>query len=133
MRKLISVFSLFLVVVMGANSQQITGLVKDPQGKGLEKATVSSLRGKDSSVVKLVVTSENGKYLVQAPQAGSYLVNASFVGFTPAYSQRFDLGVDAVSVPDIVISKATGALSDVTVTAKRPMVEVRADKTILNV
>src|SRR5687767_2243363 len=130
MRKLITVFTLFFSAIIGANAQQITGVVKDAQGKGLEKATVSLLRGKDSSVVKLVVTGENGKYMVQAPQAGTYLVNASFVGFAPVYSQRFEIGTDAVNVPDLAISKTTGSLSDVTVTAKRPMVEVRADKTI---
>lgn len=37
---------------------------KDPQGKGLDKTTVSLLKAKDSSVVKLVVTSDKGRYTV---------------------------------------------------------------------
>lgn len=133
MRKLATVFAGFLLTAATVQAQQVSGVVKDQQGKGLDKSTISLLRAKDSSVVKLVVTADNGRYSVNAPQAGSYLVSASYVGFTTAYSKVFELSGSGITVPDITISKATGNLTDVTVTAKKPMVEVKADKTILNV
>lgn len=108
-------------------------MVKDQQGKGLAKSTVSLLKAKDSSVVKLVVTGEDGRYAVTPAENGRYLVSASFVGFATAYSAPFEVSGSGYSVPDLSISKSTGTLQDVTVSAKKPIVEVRADKTILNV
>ena len=133
MRKLVMIFTGLVLVAATVQAQQITGVVKDPQGKGLDKTTVSLLKAKDSSVVKLVVTSDKGRYTVSAPQAGSYLVSASYVGFQTAYSQPFELSGSGITIPDITISKAKGDLKEVTVTAKKQMIEVKADKTILNV
>ncbi len=52
MRKLF-VF-LLLTTLFGSvvSAQKISGVVKDQQGKGLDKSTVSLLKAKDSSMVK---------------------------------------------------------------------------------
>lgn len=134
MRKLVSFSAFFLVLVNMAVAQQVTGVVKDQQGKGLAKATISLLKAKDSSVVKLVVTGENGLFSVTTGQPGNYLISASYVGYVPVYSQVFELsGSGSVNLPGLTIAKAKGDLKDVTITAKKPIIEVRADKTILNV
>ncbi len=132
MRKLVSVFSVFMLMAATVNAQQVSGLVKDQQGKGLEKSTVSLLKAKDSSIVKLVVTGTDGRYAVIAGP-GTYLVSASFVGYAPVYSNQFEVAGAGVTVPDMTIAKSTGNLKEVVVTAQKPLVEVRADKTILNV
>lgn len=133
MRKLVSIFAVFMLITASVKAQQISGFVKDEQGKGLEKSTVSLLKAKDSSLVKLVVTSADGRYSVNASEPGSYLVTASFVGFAPVFSKVFEVSGAGATVPDMTITKSISKLADVTVTAKKPMVEVRADKTILNV
>ncbi len=133
MRKLVTIFTGFILMVATVQAQQISGVVKDQQGKGIEKSTVSLLRVKDSSVVKLVVTGDNGRYTVTA-QPGSYLVSASYVGYTPSYSKVFELsGSGSMNVPDMTIAKSKGDLKEVIVTSKKPIIEVRNDKTILNV
>jgi|CXWL01.1.fsa_nt_gi hypothetical protein len=133
MRKLVAIFAGFMLTGATVQAQKVSGVVKDPQGKGLEKSTVSLLRAKDSSVVKLVVTGDNGHFSVNATQPGRYLVSASYVGYATAYSQPFELSGSEMSLPDLPIAKATGSLQDVTVTSKKPIIEVRADKTILNI
>ena len=133
MRKLVSIFAGFMLMAAGVQAQQITGVVKDLQGKGLEKSTVSLLNAKDSSVVKLGVTGDSGKFSISAGKDGQYLVSGSHVGYATVYSQPFELSGSGVTVPDLIISKATGDLKGITVTSKKPMVEVKADKTILNV
>jgi hypothetical protein len=133
MRKLVAIFAAILLVATSAIAQQVSGVVKDQQGKGLEKSTVSLLKAKDSSVVKLVATGENGRYSISPVEPGRYLVSATFVGFAPVYSTVFELSGSGMNVPDLTVSKTTGNLQEVMVTAKKPIVEVRADKTILNV
>lgn len=134
MRKLVLLLAGFALMSSLADAQQLKGIVKDGQGKGIEKATVSLLRVKDSVVIKLAVTANDGKYSLTAPGSGTYLVSASHVGYTPVYSAPVEVsGSGQVAVPDLLIDKATGNLGGVTVTAKKPMVEVKADKTVLNV
>ena len=133
MRKLVTVFAGFLLISASVQAQLITGVVKDQQGKGLEISTISLLKAKDSSLVKLVLTSDNGSYSVTATQTGNYLVSASHIGYATVYSKIFELTGAGISLPDLTISKVNGNLREVTVTAKKPIIEVNADKTILNV
>ena len=133
MRRLTTFFAGILMMGATVQAQEVSGVIKDQQGKGLDKTTISLLKAKDSSVVKLGVTTESGRYSINAGQSGRYLVSASHVGYQKAYSQVFELSGSGLSLPDLTISKSTGNLQEVTVTSKKPMIEVNADKTILNV
>lgn len=133
MRKLVTIFTGLLLMAASVQAQQITGTVKNEKGKELEKATVSLLKAQDSSVVKLVATGDNGVYSFNTIQPGRYLVNTSYVGYVQAYSEVFEFTGSKVTVPAITISKPSGDLAGVVITAKKPIIEVRADKMILNV
>src|SRR5258705_6294895 len=134
MRKLISLFVSACFLILTANAQKVSGVIKDQQGKGLDKSTVSLLRAKDSSVIKLSVTTDAGHYSIIAPQPGSYLVSASHVGYVPLYSKALELsGSVDITLADLSMARLTAELKGVTVTATKQMVEVKADKTILNV
>lgn len=117
-----------------SKAQQITGTVKDEQGKGVEKATISLLLKKDSSVVKLSVSGTAGKYSFSSIPEGEYFVSTSFVGYVPMRSPLFKVSANEnVTVPDILLERATSSMAGVTITSKKPLVEVKADKTVLNV
>ena len=134
MRKIVSVFVSMILFVSIINAQKISGVVKDQQGKGLGKSTISLLKAKDSSIVKLDVTSDNGKFVLTSNKKGHFLVGISHVGYVPQYSKVFELsGSDDVNLPDIQLSKVVGELKEVVINNKKPIVEVRADKMILNV
>lgn len=115
-------------------AQKISGTVKDDQGKNLEKTTVSLLRAKDSSVVKFGATDKTGVYTFIASGPGTFIVKITHVGYQPVFSKSFDAvaGSD-VSVPSLTMMKMAETLSGVSVSSKKPMVEVKADRTILNV
>ncbi len=132
MRKLIVLALTFSLLAFSSQAQKISGSVKDDQGKGLDKTTVSLLRAADSSVIKLAVTADNGAYSFSA-DAGKYLVSVSHVGYTPAYSSVIEVGANNVAIPDLKLAKLSQELAGVVVTSQKPIVEVKADKTILNV
>jgi iron complex outermembrane receptor protein len=131
MRKQLALLSAAILMISAVSAQKISGIVKDQQGKGLDKTTVSLLRAKDSSMVKLSVTDNTGKFSFETT-AGQYLISTSHVGYLPQYSRVFDLSAD-VTLDDQTMMKSEGALEGVTVSSKKPMVEVKADKMILNV
>lgn len=131
MRKL-AVLIVSLSMVAAAQAQKISGIVKDEKGKGLEKTTVSLLRAKDSSVIKLAVTNNDGFFSFQSA-AGNYLLSTSHIGYTNSYSKVFEVAGGDITLPEIGMSKVSAEMKGVTITTQKPIVEVKADKTILNV
>ncbi len=132
MRKL-HLLAVALLASLAPFAQNITGIIKDDGGKPVNGATVSLLLPKDSSVIKLAVTKEDGRFRFSDFKKGDYLLSASYVGFVPTYTSGFSVDGADVAIPPISLTKATGELKGVTVTARKPIVEVKADKTILNV
>ena len=133
MRK-ITMLTVSLILIVSAFAQQVTGNVNDQQGKALSNSTVSLLNAKDSSVVKLEASNTNGAYKFSGIKAGRYLIGITHIGYQPVYSAPFEFsGSGDISVPALQVAKMTGNLKEVVVNSKKPMVEVKADKTILNV
>ena len=106
-------------------AQQINGLAKDDNGTALAGATISLIKATDSSVIKLAVTKPDGTYGFSGIREGNYKVLASYVGYKPAFSPTFSLGGPDVTVPEFKLSKIAGNMNNVTVTANKPIVEVK--------
>jgi hypothetical protein len=129
---------LLLLLLLTATSvfsqaQQVNGLTKDESGAPLNGATASLIKANDSSTIKLAVTKANGSYIFPGIKEGNYKVRVTYIGYKPAFSPSFSFSSSDVTVPELKLSKISGNLSNVTVTSQKPMVEVKADKTILNV
>jgi hypothetical protein len=123
---------LFIVISFASNAQEIVGIAKDTDGKPLNGATVSLLKDTGRAILKYTVT-KDGSYSFEDMKPGKYRVSATHVGFTPAISPVFNYDGQKASVPDLKLAKASAQMANVTVSASRPIVEVKADKTVLNV
>jgi iron complex outermembrane receptor protein len=115
-------------------AQEINGIVRDDQGKLLADASVILKKGKDSALVKISLSDNNGQYIFSSIPAGSYFITASHVACQPSNSAVFTIaGTGAIRVPPLELSRASRELQQAQVTAIRPLVEVRPDKIVLNV
>lgn len=115
-------------------AQQITGTVKDANGKPVGSANVALLKAPDSAIVKLAVSDQSGVYRFAGIKEGKYMTSITYVGYQTVYSAPFDVaGNGTLALPEVSLTKLTGNLKNVVVTAKKPMIEVKADKTIVNV
>ena len=121
-----------LSISFASRAQQLTGLAKDADGKNLNGVTVSLLRDTGKAILKYTVT-KNGVYGFDNVTSGKYRISASHIGFAPAVTQVFEFNGEKATAPELKLAKASGQMSAVTVTAARPIVEVKADKTILNI
>lgn len=120
--------------VMAQTTGKITGKVVDANNKSLQSATVSLLQTKDSSLVKAAVSNADGAFELVAPMPGSFMISVSLVGFDTKYTDSFAVQKnEKYPVKEIQLQKATGKLQAVTVVAKKPMIEIHADKTVFNV
>lgn len=114
-------------------AQKISGIVKDENGKEKRSVTVTLVRSNDSSAVKFTATKDDGSYAFENIPAGIYKVNVSHVGYAPGFSGELNFANANVTIPAISLQKASASLAAVTVTSKKPIVEVRADKMIVNI
>src|SRR5579863_168287 len=113
---------------------RITGDIIDNKGEALEAVTVTLLHSGDSARIKETVTSKGGHFFFSDVADGKYLIVASFVGYSRQYSPPVEiLGQNSRKLPPIVLTAASTSLTAVAVVAKRPPIETKADRTIINV
>jgi iron complex outermembrane recepter protein len=125
---------LFLSSAFAQNAGKIAGNILQ-NGKPAERATVSLHRVKDSATIKFSVVNKEGAYAFENIADGKYRVGVTAVGYQKSFSNAFELSPSAqtIQVPDILLKQDAKALSGVTVTAKRPLIENKIDRTIVNV
>lgn len=112
----------------------VTGSVKDHTAKGLSAVTVSLLAAKDSSLVKADITDANGQFQIVSASSGRFLLSYSILGYEKKFSERFDLqDGQTFQAATVALELAVKKLQDVTVTSRKPMIEIKADKTVFNV
>ena len=136
MKRSILSLCLFLLLTgaMAQNAGKISGTIVKTE-KPAEGATISLLRAKDSATVKLSAANKEGAFVFENIAYGKYLISVTAVGSKKAWSSPIELSSSASSVqlPTINLVALSKDLGDVTVTAKRPLIEQKIDRTILNV
>ena len=136
MKRSILSLCLFLLLTgaMAQNAGKISGTIVKTE-KPAEGATISLLRAKDSATVKLSAANKEGAFVFENIAYGKYLISVTAVGSKKAWSSPIELSSSAstVQLPTINLVAVSKDLGDVTVTAKRPLIEQKIDRTILNV
>jgi hypothetical protein len=101
----------------------------------VEAATVSLLKAKDSSLVKVGVTDKSGTFEIEKSAEGKFLISISAVGYAIFYSEIFSLSAaqSVYTIKSIALVATSKGLKDVVVTNKKPLIEQKLDRTILNV
>jgi iron complex outermembrane recepter protein len=136
MRKRLTILAVLFFAVAGAFAQttgKISGAVNDESGKALAAATVSLLKAKDSALVKLAVTDKSGRYDFINVKEGKYLLSFTSVGFGKQYSSSLTVAGNEVEVPAVALMPTAADMSGVTVAARKPFIESKIDRTIVNV
>src|SRR5436305_3767791 len=129
---LLFMFALSATAFAQGNSR-VWGSIADAEGKPVSAATVSLLKSKDSSLVKLALSDKAGVYEFLDIHEGKYLLSFSSVGFGKKFSSGFEVKGSDLELPLTSLQQVEKSLNNVTVTATRPFVETHLDKTIVNV
>ncbi|MGB8190614.1 MAG: outer membrane beta-barrel family protein [Chitinophagaceae bacterium] len=138
----INLILLIAVLILGSavraqdSSFTIKGVVMDVNSKTIDGATVYLTRAKDSGLAKTAITDSSGKYEFENLKEGMYMLSVSNIGFRPFKSQQITLGQQGqlVEVPTIqLITNEGNMLQEVSVVSKKPFIERKIDRTIINV
>lgn len=114
---------------------KVIGTVVDGSAKIIESATITLLRVKDSSVAKISVADKTGKFGFDGVAEGQYVVSISAVGHNKGYSETFEINASnpAVTLKTIELTPAAKILGAVSVASRKPLIEQKLDRTIVNV
>jgi hypothetical protein len=120
-------------ILLAQGSAEIKGRIQDEKSEPALAATVALLVASDSSLSKVAVTDEHGEFSFQNVRAENYLLKVSMVGYDTYYSGSISVLNTNIQLPAITLIQSGVSLQGVTVTAQKPLIEVKADKTVFNV
>lgn len=103
--------------------------------KPAEGATVSLLRAKDSATVTFSVVNKEGVFAFENIADGKYLVSVTAVGYRKTYSKPVEVSPkqQSIQLSEIALVAVEKDMANVTVTAKRPLIENKIDRTVVKV
>jgi len=115
-------------------SSAIHGNIRIENSAPAEAATVVILKAQDSSVMKGTISGKDGTFNFSGLQPGNYLLFITKLNYEKLYAGPYQLNNgNSLDIGSIALKISTTHLGEVTIAGKRDYVEVRPDKTILNV
>ena len=131
---IIQAFLLLAAIPAFAQQQgKLSGKITDPANAPLASVTISLLKAKDSTLVKTAITSKEGLYVFENIPPGTYLLQASSAGMERRYSDAVIVNEGNNEAAGMALQPVVKNMGAVTVTAQRPFIESKIDKTVVNV
>lgn len=134
MKKVLLFVGLCLPIICQAQLQ-VKGQVNIENGSSLPYASVLLLSSSDSSLVRGQVSNDEGLFSIDVSEAGNYFISVSAIGYHKESTKVFQLNKtnSPLNIGSIIARENVEQLSEVVVTAEKPMFEQKIDRTIINV
>lgn len=122
-------------LALKAQTGKISLSVEDTDRKKLPAVTATLLRAKDSGVVKVELSDKDGLVLFQRLQEGQYIVSLSSSGFNTAGTGPLEISANKqeIDLGAIRMKPASKELEAITVSARKPLIEQKIDRMVVNV
>jgi hypothetical protein len=133
--KLIILFLFLASTTFAQTKGKVLGSLLDEKSKPLPFANVLLHKAKDSTLARAIFSDELGKFVFEQIADNQYFISASMVGYQRYQSPRFIISAEnpTVELEKIQLNLASKSLGEVTVSAKKPFIEQKLDKLVVNV
>ncbi|MBC7745184.1 MAG: carboxypeptidase regulatory-like domain-containing protein, partial [Flavobacterium sp.] len=113
----------------------VSGSVVDTKNTPVESATISLMKSKDSSVIKIAVSNKAGKFSFTGIPYGNYFITVSSVNFNTVNSGIFPISENNTSalLDALILQLVPKNLDAVVITSKKPLIEQKIDRMVVNV
>ena len=126
-------FYIFLApLTLFSQENEVSVTILDSKKTPVSFANVLLLKASDSTFVKGSISEDDGSCKFTTVKPDEYILKVSFVGFEDTYSTPFRIR-ESLKVPDLILKPSEEYLDEVTVTAKRPIIQRKIDRYIYNV
>ncbi|MEK8179990.1 TonB-dependent receptor [Flavobacterium buctense] len=127
---------LFNGILNAQNGFSISGKLIDKDQKSASGIQITLLLTKDNSVVKIEITDAEGKFEFTNLKENDYKIQTDDIAFKSYQSQTITLSAvnPIVNLPQITLAaNELNKLDEVVITKKKPFVENKIDRTVVNV
>jgi len=134
MYKYVNLLLLLLTATCCLAQPSISGIVEDSSHNALPYCKVTLTTSPGGKIIKGTIADDKGHFSIEPLVAGQYVVGVKYTGFAD-YNSRV-LTIDTTSREDmgiILMQPAPNALTGVSITAQRPVIEFKNGTIILNV
>lgn len=131
MYKFILIIALFIPITLQAQTFKLSGKVQDAAHQPVSYATITVQNAADTTIRQSTLNDSAGVFSFEALKKGSYVLKIKTVGFK-SISQQVVLNQDIV-LETILLNKDLTQLNEVVITAKKPTVTHKIDRTEFNV
>ncbi|MCB0598412.1 MAG: outer membrane beta-barrel protein [Lewinellaceae bacterium] len=123
------------LVAPSIHAQQIIGSLNDAAGQPIDAANVLLLSPADSSLVRGALTEPDGHFSLENVAQGRYLLSFSILGFETVFINNLtvDEGHPIIDLKTTTLRENSTLLAEVSVVAKRPFLEQKIDRLVINV
>jgi hypothetical protein len=135
MKKLSLIIALFAFATLSFAQTTISGKLLDEKKTPLGFANVILQNSKDSSLVRAAMSEDNGKFIFENIAVGKYFVAVTFVGYKKFTSPNIDVkdSDKSLELTDIQLFMPSNELKEVSIVAKKPLLEMKGDKIVMNI
>jgi hypothetical protein len=124
------------LIGLAAASQSAAGIfctLKNGNGEPLAAAT-AALLDKDSALIALALSNASGQVHFGNAPTGTYRIRITASGYQPHFTPHFSYSAnEPLQLQPISLVPDTRTMQEVTVTARKPLVELQPGKTVVNV
>ncbi|MBS1773529.1 MAG: TonB-dependent receptor [Bacteroidetes bacterium] len=128
-------FILFLLLAplqLLAKPGEVKGRVLDDAGSPIV-VNIALFKAGGNTLVKADLTDEKGAFELTNIPDGNYVLKINATGFEVYTSDSFSFSGAVYVLPEIKLKRKNNNLKDVAVRAQKPLIEVKADKIVVNV
>lgn len=111
----------------------ISGKVITANQQPVPSAIISLLDAETNSFIKGELSNDTGNFNFKSIENGTYIILITSLGLKDYKSETFVLNNSNKNFNTFIMQEDLAELDEVTVVAEKPMIEVRADKTVFNV
>lgn len=132
---LLAILLFFITLATLTAQSSLTGKLLTADNTPIEFGNVLLYTAADSSLYKGELTDAKGHFKIDEIAAGEYYLECSMIGYGNYFSETYNFTekADNQEIGVIQLSDQATDLSTVTVTAKKPFLEQRAGKMVVNV
>jgi hypothetical protein len=126
---------LLLMAALSSQAQSggLSGRLFDDKNKPVSFANVALLRSADSSLAIAVISDSSGRFSLQPPATGRYLLHITAIGFSPLKTTVIEATETAKDLGNFTLKTETKALDNVSITTLRPTITQLADRMVVSV
>ena len=126
-------FFILLYCIGKAFAGAISGITKDAAGKPVAGAVILLIRDTTEEVMKTLLSNNDGTFLFENVPAGKYKLRTELTGYSSIDEHITITGSDEIAKSELTLTENKKELNEVSVTARKPLIEAHADMLVVNV